>query len=294
MEQQNTDKRRRSWLPYTIGGLALLTALYVVVITSFVHSGEAHRETFPPAGGAAVDRLRMEANVLTIDPVLNSYKLRLKFVPEGAYAGPARDTLAKPVTIVTNDVGGAKPQQNPAGQMIPIKDITLDAVGETAHYPLDHHTFTLDVRVFDAAGAPVPVATTWVSSVDDWTLDPRMAPTSGPGDVVLDVDAERSPSVLIMAFGLMSVLGMLVIVNVAMVVRAIHLHKVEFTTLAALAATLFAIPGIRNGMPQTPPVGTLADFLVFFWALMVVGLCLVAATISWLHTAAAKPREQER
>ncbi|WP_194898001.1 DUF4436 family protein [Catenulispora pinisilvae] len=291
MEQQNTGKSQRSWLPIAIAGLAALTALYVVVITSFVHSGGAQRETFPPAGGAAVDRLQMEVNVLTIDPVMNSYKLRLKFTPEGSWAGAARGTLARPVTIVTNDVGGAKPQENPAGQLIPTKDVTLDALGETAHYPLDHHTFTLDVRAYDAAGAPVPIATTWISSVDDWKLAPRMSPTAATGDVILDIDAGRSTSVLIMAFGLMTVLGLLVVVNVAMVVRAIHLHKVEFTTLASLAATLFAIPGIRNGMPNTPPVGTLADFLVFFWALMIVGLCLVAATLAWLQAATAKPRE---
>ena len=77
-----------------------------------------------------------------------------------------------------------------------------------------------------------------------------MSPEAGSGDVILDVGARRSSSVLIMAFGLMTVLGLLVVVNVAMVVRAIRLRKVEFTTLAALAATLFAIPGIRNGMPN--------------------------------------------
>jgi hypothetical protein len=122
------------------------------------------------------------------------------------------------------------------------------------------------------------------------TLRPGLVGFVHSGDVILDVGARRSSSVLIMAFGLMPVLGLLVVVNVAMVVRAIRLRKVEFTTLAALAATLFAIPGIRNGMPTTPPVGTLADFLVFFWALMIIGLCLVAAALSWLRNSGATPK----
>lgn len=292
--KQGPAKTGRNWVPFTIAGLAALTALYAVVITGFVHSGRAHRAEFAPAGSSSPDRLLLEASMLTVDPVMNSYKMRLRFTPEGALAGPGRGTLAEPVTIVVDDVNGAKTQSYTAGQIIPVQDVTLDALGETANYPLDRHRFTLDVTAAAKSGAPVPIATDWVSSVDDWSLATRMSPAAGAGDVVLNVRAKRSTSVLIMAFGLMTVLCLLVVVNVAMVVRAVRLKKVEFTTLASLAAALFAIPGIRNGMPGTPPVGTLADFLVFFWALMIVGLCLVAATLSWLQTASAETRETAR
>ncbi|MCC8245065.1 DUF4436 family protein [Saccharothrix luteola] len=49
-----------------------------------------------------------------------------------------------------------------------------------------------------------------------------------------------------------------------MITRAVSLRKVGFPTLASLAALLFAVPGIRNSMPNTPPVGTLTGFIVFF------------------------------
>ncbi|ACU73215.1 hypothetical protein Caci_4351 [Catenulispora acidiphila DSM 44928] len=282
----------RNRIAAAIVGLTLLTAAYAYVIVGFVHSGGAHHKAFAPIGGAPADGfIDLQATMLTVDPVMNSYKMRLNFTPTGSWAGTGHNTLAKPLSILVDDVGGAKNQKYTAGQTIPISDATLDAIGETDTYPVDRHSFTLDVHVRDENGAPVPVLTRWASSSDDWALTPTMSAEAGPGDVILDVDARRSSSVLIMAFGLMTVLGLLVVVNVAMVVRAIRLRKVEFTTLAALAATLFAIPGIRNGMPTTPPVGTLADFLVFFWALMIIGLCLVAAALSWLRNSAAAPKQ---
>ncbi|MEZ0111484.1 hypothetical protein ABH920_005502 [Catenulispora sp. EB89] len=291
MTSTSPTKSGRNRVPAAIAALALLTAAYAYVIVGFVHSGGARRETFAPVGGAGADGgLTLQATMLTVDPVMNSYKMRLNFTPTGSWAGPEHNELAKPLSVLVDDVGGAKKQQYTAGQVIPTSDATLDAVGETDTYPVDRHSFTLDLHVRDQNGAPVPVRTDWVSSSDDWALTPAVSPDAAPGDVILDVNARRSSSVLIMAFGLMTVLGLLVVVNVAMVVRAIRLRKVEFTTLAALAATLFAIPGIRNGMPNTPPVGTLADFLVFFWALMIIGLCLVAAALSWLRNSVREPK----
>jgi hypothetical protein len=81
----------------------------------------------------------------------------------------------------------------------------------------------------------------------------------------------------------MAVLVLLVVVTVGMVTRAFGLHKVGFPTLASLAALLFAIPGIRNSMPNTPPVGTLSDFIVFFWALLIVAVCMAVASLAWLR-----------
>jgi hypothetical protein len=284
----------RNWALWGIVALIVLTALYALTVTSFARSASTEVASFPPAGAATGDYVQLDATMLTVDPVLNSYTMRLNFTPHGAYAGTVRNTLAKPVELTINDVNGAKTQDFAAGEAIPITDVTLDALGQTDNYPIDQHTFTLDLTARDSAGKPMALRTDWRAAVDDWVLDPSTAQPAVPGEVTLSVTARRSPSVLIMAFGLMVVLVLLVIVNVIMVMRAIRLHKVEFTTLASLGATLFAIPGIRNGMPGAPPVGTLADFLVFFWALMIVGLCLVAAAVSWFHTASVELKAAPR
>ena len=75
--------------------------------------------------------------------------MRLNFTPMGSWAGADHNTLAKPLTILVDDVGGAKKQLYTAGQVIPTSDATLDAIGETDTYPVDRHDFTLDVHVRD-------------------------------------------------------------------------------------------------------------------------------------------------
>ncbi|WP_223244548.1 DUF4436 family protein [Streptomyces sp. CBMA156] len=44
-----------------------------------------------------------------------------------------------------------------------------------------------------------------------------------------------------------------------------------------MAATLFALVGLRNAAPGSPPIGSLLDYAAFFWAelLVAVGLTMV-------------------
>ncbi|MFE5583208.1 DUF4436 family protein [Kitasatospora sp. NPDC056531] len=47
--------------------------------------------------------------------------------------------------------------------------------------------------------------------------------------------------------------------------------------LSWMAATLFALVGMRNAAPGNPPIGSLLDYAAFFWAelLVAVGLTMV-------------------
>ena len=50
--------------------------------------------------------------------------------------------------------------------------------------------------------------------------------------------------------------------------------------LGWMAATLFALIGMRNAAPGSPPIGSLIDYAAFFWAEAIVAgsLTYVAAT----------------
>ena len=50
---------------------------------------------------------------------------------------------------------------------------------------------------------------------------------------------------------------------------------------AFLAALLFAFPTVRNNLPGNPPIGSLNDFLAFFWTEGIVALALVALLIAF-------------
>ena len=46
---------------------------------------------------------------------------------------------------------------------------------------------------------------------------------------------------------------------------------------------LFALPVIRNTMPGVPSTGTLADFTVYFWAILTVALRLLVIGITYIR-----------
>lgn len=48
------------------------------------------------------------------------------------------------------------------------------------------------------------------------------------------------------------------------------------------AALLFAFASVRNAQPGTPPIGTYSDFISFFWAEVIIALCLVILVFTWV------------
>ncbi|MEW5629238.1 DUF4436 family protein [Streptomyces hydrogenans] len=45
--------------------------------------------------------------------------------------------------------------------------------------------------------------------------------------------------------------------------------------LGWMAATLFALAAFRNTAPGAPPIGSLLDYLAFFWAESLIAFCVV-------------------
>jgi hypothetical protein len=44
----------------------------------------------------------------------------------------------------------------------------------------------------------------------------------------------------------------------------------------------FAFAAVRNAQPGTPPIGTYSDFISFFWAEVIIALCLIILVFTWL------------
>jgi hypothetical protein len=59
-------------------------------------------------------------------------------------------------------------------------------------------------------------------------------------------------------------------------------RKVELGMFSFAAALLFAFAAVRNAQPGTPPIGTYGDFISFFWAEVILALCLVTLVFTWL------------
>jgi hypothetical protein len=59
-------------------------------------------------------------------------------------------------------------------------------------------------------------------------------------------------------------------------------RKIEVGMFSFLAALLFAFYAVRNSQPNIPPIGVYSDFLAFFWAEVIIALCLLIAVFTWI------------
>ncbi len=69
---------------------------------------------------------------------------------------------------------------------------------------------------------------------------------------------------------------------VVALVIIVQKRKVTIPDFGWLWALVFAQIALRNAMPATPPVGTLGDFLSFFWVLGIIAASMVALVVVWV------------
>jgi hypothetical protein len=81
-----------------------------------------------------------------------------------------------------------------------------------------------------------------------------------------------------------------VTIGVMLLVSSVLLRgrKIEVGMFSFLAALLFALIAVRNSQPGVPPIGTYSDFISFFWAEVILALCLLTLVFTWLLRPGAK------
>lgn len=69
----------------------------------------------------------------------------------------------------------------------------------------------------------------------------------------------------------------------------IRKRKVEPPTLGVGTSMIFALPAIRNVQPGSPPIGCTADYLGFFWALLLVSAGAMILLLNYIKMYKADP-----
>jgi len=129
----------------------------------------------------------------------------------------------------------------------------------------------------------------FVGSIPGFKIDAAKSKDSTGDYVGIDMTIARAGTtkffsffVMIMMWGL--TLGV-VFLTLSVVLRG---RKIEVSMFSFTAALLFAFAAVRNAQPGTPPIGTYSDFISFFWAEVIIALCLMLLVFTWVLRPAAK------
>ncbi len=129
----------------------------------------------------------------------------------------------------------------------------------------------------------IPIGVDFVGSIPGFKIDAAKAKESTEDYVGIDMTIARASTTKFFSFFVMAMMWGLTLgvmfLTLSVVLRG---RKVELAMFSFTAALLFAFATVRNAQPGTPPIGTYSDFISFFWAEVIIALCLIILVFTWL------------
>jgi Domain of unknown function (DUF4436) len=270
--------------------LGIFAAAYIFVLCAYQNEGENRSAWLEPdTQKAGENRIDVSGRIVTADPIKGDVMVRLEFKPHGAFLSPDGATLARDLELyVASTTGKNMHEFKKWKRMNPVEAVVEIYEGEPMDYPFDEHSAEL-AFFFQPAGATgttdsVPMAVELRGSVAGLRIDAEYdTEHNKPDAAVIDISLERAATARFFSIFIMMAMWALTIGVIFLVFRVQSgQRKIEISMFSFLGALLFAFPALRNSQPGTPPIGTLSDFLAFFWAEVIIALSLLSVVLRWI------------
>ncbi|MEY2518458.1 MAG: hypothetical protein QOF24_217 [Verrucomicrobiota bacterium] len=272
--------------------LLIFAGAYVFVLTKYKSEGE-NRAAFLEADTqkAGENRIDVSGRIVTADVIKGDVVVRLEFTPKGSFASADGATLARDLELYVATATGKNVHEFKKGKrMNPVEAVVEIYEGEPMDYPFDAHTAELSFFFEPAAkggesagNESIPVAVELRGSVAGLRMDTDYAKENKPDHTIIDISIQRATTAVFFSVFIMIAMWALAIGVLCLVFRVFAGHrKIEISMFSFLGALLFAFPALRNSQPGSPPIGTLSDFLAFFWAEVIIALSLLSVVLRWL------------
>lgn len=288
------DEPNKSKTPMIVGLLLLLifAGLYVFVLNAYRNEG-ANRaaELVADTAKAGENRIDVSGRIVTADPLKGDVIVRLEFLPHGSFAGE-NGTLARDLDLYVSSATGKNVHEFKKGKrMNPVEVVVEIYEGEPMDYPFDSHAAELSFffepgaakGAEPASSEAIPIAVEMRGSVAGLRLDTELAKENTADHAVIEIGIERATTAIFFSVFIMIAMWALVVGVLFLVFRVFSGHrKIEISMFSFLGALLFAFPALRNSQPGTPPIGTMSDFIAFFWAEVIIALSLLSVVLRWI------------
>ena len=272
--------------------LLVFAGAYIFVLAKYKSEGENRAAWLEPdTQKAGENRIDVSGRIVTADPMKGDVMVRLEFTPHGSLLSPDGATLARDLELFVASATGKNVHEFKKGKrMNPIEAVVEIYEGEPMDYPFDAHTAELTfffepaVKGGETGGnESIPVTVELRGSVAGLRIDTEYAKESAPDHPVIEISLQRATTAVFFSVFIMIAMWALAIGVICLVFRVFAGHrKIEISMFSFLGALLFAFPALRNSQPGTPPIGTLSDFLAFFWAEVIVAMSLLSVVLRWL------------
>ncbi|MFD7902023.1 DUF4436 family protein [Kitasatospora sp. NPDC059722] len=279
--------RVRPWRPVVV--VALIAALVAAGIGLYFDERSSREQ--PQAVGSATtqDFLELDVVLQRVDATALTLAAKVLVQPHGGLAAPNGPLVpAQDVVVETTSLEQAA-LKYPANQQISFSTVAFNLTdGRLSDYPFDSYRAPIGFRA-TVGGRPVPVVLN-VQEADPFFALRRSGQESEDGAVEVTERISRSRSTFILAWFMiiaMWALGLSALVAAFLIVR--QRRGLVWPALGWMAATLFALVGMRNAAPGGPPIGSLLDYSAFFWAEALVTASLTMVVVRGVRVEGRHP-----
>ena len=280
-----TTANRRPWI---VGAAIAIVAIAMIVVVAVWSQSSGGAKVVDVGSTASADRVDIEATVIRVDAASGELTLRLLVIPRGSLTTEAGLSPGEDHEILTSAAVKTDPFF-PAGERIPTVDVAVVLGGTSiTAYPFDRHTAPIELTA-RYGGRTVDVHLTLTNR--DALFSASAEAFSESQTAIVDLELRRSGSVLTFAIFMIAAMWALAIAVATGAWFVVSRRRgLVWPALGWMAATLSAIAGFRNAAPGSPPIGSLIDYLAFFWAEAVIAVCVF--TVVTVGVSVERTREE--
>jgi hypothetical protein len=282
---------RRGWIVVAVLGV-VLAALYALVAVVYNVEGSTN---FTGDDSVATNGIITVVEPVAIDAQRGQATIHFTFTAIGDGILDGNERLTKNTRVLIQSASGTDEVRFLAGDVMAQKEITIGVDGEQAQYPFDTHLGSFSVMIdtydkgadgsFTSTGEVYTTIATgggadgWGVNGWDTTLDAQNTPAAALGTVTFT----RAFSTQIFAVLLLILVVLLAVIGLVVgVLVQTRRRRAEIGLMAYTASLLFALPLLRNYMPNAPPIGASIDIYVYLWVIVMAIAAVTLVVTSWI------------
>jgi len=280
-------RTRRGWIALAVLGVVFVTAFVLVIRFYNVEGGSR------VSGGADMstqDGLVVAVQPVSVDATREVSRVHFTFGHQGAGLVGSDGRLTRNLRVTVTTGQGIEEFTFPAGTVVGQAETEVALDGEEATYPFDQHKgiFSVSADTYEtkadgsvASVGAIPVGLTGSGGVNGW--DTSLDLSDGLSDRgIAAITFDRAFSTQVFAMLILAIAGILAILAliVGLLVQSGR-RPSEATLLSWSAALLFALPALRNYLPNGPPLGASIDMYAYLWFMVAAGFAAVLLIIGW-------------
>ncbi|MFJ5234118.1 DUF4436 family protein [Kitasatospora sp. NPDC088391] len=258
----------------------LLAVLCGAGIALYLDERETRQQTHELAVPGTPDWVELDVTTQEVDPGTGKVTLYVVPVPHGNLAQPGAPAAFSRQVEITAESATATVFRTVPGRAGPPQQVPSEIFsGTETDYPFDRYRAETVFSAHDAAG-PVPVGL-FSGDSDPFFFVTPTGTVLPSGATLMEMKATRARSTFILAWFMIAAMWALALAVLA-AVEVLHRsgQGLVWPSLGWMAATLFALIGMRNAAPGGPPIGSLIDYVAFFWAEGIIAASLTVAVVT--------------